>query len=722
MSDEIHDPRRLVRRLRWSGRQETLDTLVNLGEAAIPALVEGLGNSDQDVENACITALARIGPASVAVLLEALHDPMPRIRSGAAKVLGHLGQDVPAAAGALMALLDSNDPHARVVALEGLARMGLNTDVFAARVIEMLSDEAGFVRAGAIRVLEARGTPPREAIMPLLRVVANNEHPVTEEALRALDRVGAPVIPVAIDALASQDAAVRRAAAQSLTTLGRASAPAVPALVAHLQNDDANDVRKWCARALREIPAPPEIVVPVLIDRVRRDRSLNVKREAILGLGSLGPAAKSAAPALVESLRRDWSDSADRDFQRAIATAIRALGREAIERLVDALGDPDPLGRQALGEALAWVGWSAVSVLLDRLRSGQAGDLPIALQDLAPRSAGQFLSEAAEAEAELVDWTRHLNARPQVQHRLWSSADHLLREMWSRVDVPEVTRQAAITAEPLAFTVYYPTEVRPEIWYTLLAYAHLQNCSGLVEDDARGHLDIAVQSRRSRAKARHEVWRHAAIVVVPELPGWEVNPRSVTLIWEEDWHRVEFRIRAGLADSGIGIERATNGRVAFYVESLLVGEVPVSVFVSADAQTFVPARARKEERATRYDSVFVSYARTDSAVVDAISSALAAIGMQLLRDQQVLRSGEEWDRRLLDLIDKASIFQLYWSDAARQSPNVEREWRHALSGGRRPEGFIRPIYWVEPMPPPPPELVKLHFAYYPLASHAGRPT
>jgi len=59
--------------------------------------------------------------------------------------------------------------------------------------------------------------------------------------------------------------------------------------------------------------------------------------------------------------------------------------------------------------------------------------------------------------------------------------------------------------------------------------------------------------------------------------------------------------------------------------------------------------------------------------------------------------------------EKADIFQLCWSSAARTSPFVEREWRHALSKGR--PGFIRPTYWEEPMPPPPPELAYIHFAH-----------
>ena len=64
------------------------------------------------------------------------------------------------------------------------------------------------------------------------------------------------------------------------------------------------------------------------------------------------------------------------------------------------------------------------------------------------------------------------------------------------------------------------------------------------------------------------------------------------------------------------------------------------------------------------------------------------------------------------MIDGAERFQLCWSRAASRSEYVEREWRHALR--RDVPNFIRPFYWQIPMPPPPPELSHLHFAFYKL--------
>ena len=64
------------------------------------------------------------------------------------------------------------------------------------------------------------------------------------------------------------------------------------------------------------------------------------------------------------------------------------------------------------------------------------------------------------------------------------------------------------------------------------------------------------------------------------------------------------------------------------------------------------------------------------------------------------------------MIDRADIFQLFWSNTAAASKYVRQEWEHALNLQRQ-QGFIRPVYWQQPMPPPPPELGAIHFAYEP---------
>lgn len=87
--------------------------------------------------------------------------------------------------------------------------------------------------------------------------------------------------------------------------------------------------------------------------------------------------------------------------------------------------------------------------------------------------------------------------------------------------------------------------------------------------------------------------------------------------------------------------------------------------------------------------------------------------MNYLRDVHSIRSGEDWDERLRTLIAQADIFQLFWSRNSSASANVRKEWQFALSLRGKREAFIRPVYWVKPLAPPPPELADIHFAYCP---------
>jgi TIR domain len=67
----------------------------------------------------------------------------------------------------------------------------------------------------------------------------------------------------------------------------------------------------------------------------------------------------------------------------------------------------------------------------------------------------------------------------------------------------------------------------------------------------------------------------------------------------------------------------------------------------------------------------VSYAHEDSAVVDRLGRAYKVLGMEFLRDVEKLRSGEKWNPALLAMIERADIFQLYWSRTAKLSRHVE---------------------------------------------------
>jgi hypothetical protein len=272
---------------------------------------------------------------------------------------------------------------------------------------------------------------------------------------------------------------------------------------------------------------------------------------------------------------------------------------------------------------------------------------------------------------------------------------------------PGRRRRVRLPPREVHFTVYHPKEVKPKAWCTLLAYVHILEMRSTVEADAKQRLEVPHD--RLTAEATHNILRGAEITVIPELPGCRFNPTSARLLWLEDWHRVEFRLQAQPDIAGFELGKVVNGRVAFYVESVLVGEVPIWTCISDEADTAAADAPASAASAEPYEAIFVSYAHEDSAVVDRLGRAYKVLGMEFLRDVEKLRSGEEWNPALLAIIERADIFQLYWSHAAKRSRYVKQEWRHALK--QEKSHFIRPLYWQVPMPQPPRGLSQLHFSY-----------
>ena len=94
--------------------------------------------------------------------------------------------------------------------------------------------------------------------------------------------------------------------------------------------------------------------------------------------------------------------------------------------------------------------------------------------------------------------------------------------------------------------------------------------------------------------------------------------------------------------------------------------------------------------------------------------------LDVFLDVVKLRSGEDWEEKLWQVIPESDVFYLFWSAAAKASPWGEREWRCALN--RRGEEFIDPVPLVSPEEVrPPDELSKKHFNDWTLAYRRGRP-
>jgi hypothetical protein len=258
----------------------------------------------------------------------------------------------------------------------------------------------------------------------------------------------------------------------------------------------------------------------------------------------------------------------------------------------------------------------------------------------------------------------------------------------------------------MMMTAYYPKEVNPLVWHPLHAYIFRESAAFQVDADARERLGERINEYRRLSKtARRPIAKGSTITAIPRLGGFQFNPPSQTVELHEDWHRLDFRLRARPELVGT----ASNGLLTFTVEGVIVADIPISIYVGDRPMTAEMVNAPGRP----YRSIFCSYSRRDTCVVKHVERAYKTLGIDYLRDVVSLRSGEPWQPALLSMIERADIFQLFWSRNAVRSKYVEDEWRYALRLGREPSRFIRPVYWTEPMPPPPPDLEHLSFAFVP---------
>jgi hypothetical protein len=266
--------------------------------------------------------------------------------------------------------------------------------------------------------------------------------------------------------------------------------------------------------------------------------------------------------------------------------------------------------------------------------------------------------------------------------------------------------------EEVCFTSIYPKEGQVETWQTLLVYAHVLSAMDALRKDAKRFAEQIPSPKEVSAPASTPLKRGTELTIVPSCEQVTFNPERITLKWLEDYQRSEFRFRA---DQSLA-EDAARGQIHIYAGPLLVGTLTFAMLFSKTAASLAPQH-EEHGKMYRQEDIFVSYSHKDTAIALACKKAYEALGFNILIDADDLRSGQVWNDQLMNMIDRATIFQLFWSQNSSQSKYCRQEWEHALK--KNQDGFIRPVYWETPLLPPPDELSKYHFEY--MEFEAGGP-
>jgi len=204
-----------------------MDAMAGLGEKVLPRLIEGL--KIEEVRARAAAIIARIGPkakAAVPALIDALGDENPETRNEVLFALAAIGQDAKACVPVVIKSLADPDMNVRYAACYTLAQIG----------------PAAMAAKPALR--KNLGCPDQFLSVASAAALAGIHPQCAETAAKS--------VPVLAKALGAADAMIRLNAAESLQCLGPLAKEAVPALKKALEDNDAK-VRDAAATALQAI-------------------------------------------------------------------------------------------------------------------------------------------------------------------------------------------------------------------------------------------------------------------------------------------------------------------------------------------------------------------------------------------------------------------------------------------------------------------------------------
>jgi serine/threonine protein kinase len=276
--------------------------------------------------------------------------------------------------------------------------------------------------------------------------------------------------------------------------------------------------------------------------------------------------------------------------------------------------------------------------------------------------------------------------------------DHERREIANYLAIP---LRDSSQEQLVDFSIYSPDLVGPGSPFLIDVWAYLPvQRQEMLERASRRNRQVEVGSRSSVGVP----WQ-IDLSMSLRLDGFEIENPTESFCWRGAVSNVSFLVRVPQALPA----RVYPGQVQILSGGMLVARLFFEVVVSREdcgpTQQFTREVTKSEERVR---SAFASYSTHDREKVIQRIQGIAALDVDVFLDVLSIRAGQRWEEELWKAIESRDIFYLFWSEKAKASKFVEREWQYALK--RRGIEFIHPIPLEDPRDvPPPEELSALHF-------------
>lgn len=336
----------------------------------IPMLKDMLRNSDEDIRDVALFALARLGCIdAMPALREKLKHWDWKVQDEAAIALVELvSYDNPSA---LQEMLEDSDDDVRRAVVRKIGRIGSRDDISTLR--EILDDSAQSVRIAAADAIVQLGN---QQDLPIIREMLNNKlSSIKEIGIAAIGRLGSrDDMPTLKKILANSDSAVQKEAMKAISQLG--SHDDLPALKDVLADSD-EDMVDEAESAIHQLVVKQG---PSTLKEMLKDSYRSVRLAAIEGISQLvSPEAWT--------ILKDMLQDSDWVIRSAVVRGIGEFGSQ----------DNIPTLKKMLEDNDQWVRHEGVKAIG---RLGSRGDIPTLKKMLADNNSS-VRTEAVRAIGQL---------------------------------------------------------------------------------------------------------------------------------------------------------------------------------------------------------------------------------------------------------------------------------------------------------------------------------
>ncbi|MSU80730.1 MAG: HEAT repeat domain-containing protein [Gemmataceae bacterium] len=290
------------------------DALAKIGKASIPILVKSLQHENPTLRTRAVQALGKIGGDAVPALVDALGDKQADVRLGAATALVPLRVSDKMVVLALAHGVTDSDMRVRSQCVRGLQFLGSGAKLAAPKLIASLKEVDAATKLQICNVLTNINDESPIMLAVGVELLKDQNPTMRHTALTILAQQGKPALPHVIEAMKDADINVRIAAVNAVQRIPGDIKEALPALVLML-NQGSTFQKRTVILALSRVGEP---AVPALSNLIQ-DTDNFTRTNAITALSNIGADAKKAVPALIEIATKDAYLPAKRSAIQAVS-------------------------------------------------------------------------------------------------------------------------------------------------------------------------------------------------------------------------------------------------------------------------------------------------------------------------------------------------------------------------------------------------------------------